>query len=407
MTRFKDLPGNARACIAVEPLWAFFGPMVTYFMPLYQKQLGLDEIQMGLVNSIAVASGLFFYAFAAPITNKLGRRKTSLVFDLISWSFSMIVWALSRNFVWFVVAAVSNSVVRIVIVSWNLLISEDADDRQRTTIFSWINVIGTFGGFATFAGGMIIERFGVIPSMRGIFGAGCAIMTLMFILRYFGTKETAVGEYLKEKTRDKSLFALVGQQLPKAGLALRDPFFVKMTGMYFIGNAVLSIDFFRILYLKEQKLLSSFVISAVPALSAIASIIVFFFILPRQKKLRNQDHLANSFLMCMAAQILFILMPKGSALSVVLIFPSLQVSFALLQTFRDTVFMNGTEAEHKSERFSLIQGLMMLLCIPMGWLAGLLYSISPQYPFILAACLYAAGFLLARSLRIHETSTWQ
>jgi len=404
MTRFKDLPGNARSCIMAEPLWAFFGPMVIYFMPLYQKQLGLDAVQMGLVNSIAIASGLFFYAFAAPITNKLGRRKTSLFFDLVSWTFPMIVWAFSRNFIWFVIAAISNSVVRIVIVSWNMLITEDADDQQRTTIFSWINVIGTFGGFATFAGGMIIERFGIIPSMRGIFWVGAAMMTLMFFLRYVGTRETAVGEYLKEKTRDKSLFSLVGQQLPKAGQALRDPFFVKMTGIYFIGNAILSIDFFRILYLKEQKLLSSFVISAVPALSAFASIVVFFLILPRQKKLKNHDHLANSFLFCMAAQVLFILMPKGSTLSVVFIFPSLQVSFALFQTYRDTVFMNGTESEHKSERFSLIQGLMMLLCIPMGWLAGLLYSISPHYPFILASCLYAAGFLLAKSLRIHETS---
>lgn len=402
MTRYKDLPGNARTCIAVEPLWAFFGPMVAYFMPLYQKQLGLNEVQMGLINSMAIASGLFFYTLAAPITNKLGRRKTSLFFDIISWSFSMIVWALSRNFIWFVVAAVSNSVVRIVYVSWNLLISEDANDEQRATIFSWINVIGTFGGFATLAGGMIIERFGIVPSMRGIFGAGAAIMTLMFFLRFIGSRETAVGEYLREKTKGKSLFSLVVQQLPQASKALRDPFFVKMTGIYFIGNAVLSIDFFRILYLKEQKLLSSFVISAIPALSAFASIIVFFVILPRQKKLRNQDHLANSFLMCMAAQLLFMLMPKGSALSAVFIFPSLQVSYALLQTFRDTVFMNGTEAEQKSERFSLIQGLMMLLSIPMGWLAGLLYSISPHFPFLLASFLYGAGFLLARSLHRHE-----
>ena len=378
--------------------------MVAYFMPLYQKELGLNEVQMGLVNSIAIASGLFFYSLAAPITNKLGRRKTSLFFDLISWSFSMLVWALSRSFAWFVIAAVSNSVVRIVYVSWNLLISEDANDEQRTTIFSWINVIGTFAGFATFAGGMIIDRFGIVPSMRGIFAAGAVILTLMFFFRFAATRETAVGEYLKEKTRGKSLFSLVGQQLPKAGQTLRDPFFLKMTGIYFIGNAVISIDFFRILYLKEQKLLSSFVISAVPALSAFVSIIVFFFILPRQTKLRNQDHLANAFLLCMASQILFMLMPRGSALAAVFIFPSLQVSYALLQTFRDTVFMNGTVAEHKSERFSLIQGFMMLFSIPMGWLAGLLYSISPHFPFLLASLLYAAGFLLARSLHGNEKS---
>lgn len=401
MTRFSSLPRNARSCIAIEPLWAFFGPMISYFMPLYQRQLGLDEIHMGIVNSVSIAAGLFFYMLAAPLTNKFGRRNTSMWFDFIAWSLSMIIWAISRSFAWFILAAVTNAVVRVVYVSWNLLISEDANDEQRSTIFGYINVIGTFGGFTTFAGGMLIASFGIVPAMRGIFWVGAVILTAMFILRFIGTSETRTGMYLKEKTRGESLVKLVWQQVPKAGHALRDPFFLRMTGIYFIGNAVLSIDFFRILYMKEQKGLSSFVVSAVPALSAIVSIIIFFFILPRKKGLENGEHLANAFLACMAAQILFILMPSGSPISAILVFPSLQASFALLQTFRDTLFMNGTESELKSERFSLIQALMMLFSIPMGWLAGLLYSIAPQLPFVLASLLYAAGFFLARSLNRH------
>jgi len=130
--------------------------------------------------------------------------------------------------------------------------------------------------------------------------------------------------------------------------------------------------------------------------------VIFFFILPRQKSLKNREHLANAFLACLAAQILFILMPKGSPLSAILIFPSLQASYALLQTFRDTVFMNSTSADQKSDRFSLIQTLMMFFSIPVGWLAGLLYSVAPQLPFVLASVLYAAGFLLARSLHRYE-----
>jgi hypothetical protein len=48
--------------------------------------------------------------------------------------------------------------------------------------------------------------------------------------------------------------------------------------------------------------------------------------------------------------------------------------------------------------------MMMLLSIPVGWLAGLLYSVAPQLPFALAALLYALGFLLARGLKVHETA---
>lgn len=398
MLGFRALPRNAQVCIAVEPLWAFFGPLVSYYMPLFQKSLGLSVVQMGLINSANIAAGLVFYILAAPITNKFGRRRTSMLFDFIAWTLAMILWALSRNFTWFLIAAISNAVVRIVLVSWYLLISEDADDSQRSTIFGWINVIGTFGGFTTFVGGLIIARVGIEPAMRGVFWIGSLGMTIMFIARYIGTRETTIGVTLMQKTKKIPLLKLVAAQLPKAGHALKDPFFLKMSGIYFIANAVLSIDFFRVLYLTETKALSPFIVSAVPALSAIAGIFVFFVILPRQKKVGVVSHLGNSFLLCMVAQTAFLLMPKSSPLSALLIFPSLQASYALLSTFRDTVFMNGTDGEHRSERFSLIQGLMLLFSIPMGWFSGLLYTVSPHAPFVLASLLYGIGFLLVRTL---------
>ena len=151
-----------------------------------------------------------------------------------------------------------------------------------------------------------------------------------------------------------------------------------------------------------MALINPLAVSTVPALSALASLFIFFVVVPRQKALKNPEHLANSFLACLAAQVLFIFMPTGSILAVVLIFPSLQVSFALLQTYRDTVFMNSTEAEQKSERFSLIQALMMLLCIPAGYMAGLLYALAPQLPFVLASLLYLGGYFLAKDIAQHE-----
>jgi len=133
MVPFKKLTKNARTCIAVEPLWALFGPLVTYFMPLYQQKLGLNEVQMGVVNSVGIAAASFL-SVVTPITNRLGRRKTSIVFDLIAWGISMILWAFSRSYIWFLAAAITNAAVRVVNVSWNLMLSEDATNEQRPTI---------------------------------------------------------------------------------------------------------------------------------------------------------------------------------------------------------------------------------------------------------------------------------
>ncbi len=395
---FKSLPRNAKACIATEPLWAMFAPTTIYFMPLFQKQLGLTELEMGSLNSINIAAGLLFYLFAAPITNKLGRRRTSFLFDFAAWTLPMILWAMARSYAWFLFATISNAVVRIIYVSWNLLLSEDANEAQRPAIFGYINAIGSLGGITTLAGGLLIQKYGVLPAMRGLFWGGAASISALFIIRYFFSRETKVGEYMMARTKGESLLRLVGRQLPGALHAMKDPFFRRMTGIYFIGNAILSIDFFRVLFLKDVKALNPFTVSLLPALGAVLSFIVFFVILPRRKGQKDKKSLTFAFLACLVAQLLFILMPRGSITMAILVFPSLQASVALFQTFRDTVFMNGTDAELKSDRFSLIQILMMFFSIPMGALAGFLYSQDPRLPFFLASGLYLAGFLLARDM---------
>ncbi|MCE5256359.1 MAG: MFS transporter, partial [Spirochaetaceae bacterium] len=402
MVPFKKLPKNARTCIVVEPLWALFGPMATYYMSLYQKAMGLSEVQMGIVNSVKIAAGFIFFSFASPITNRLGRRKASVAFDLVAWGLTMVIWAFSRSYVWFLVAAITNAAVRVVNVSWNLLLTEDASNEQRPTIYGWVYLAGAFGGITTFLGGLAIERFGLVPSLRTIFIAGAIVMSTMFIVRYIGTRETKIGLLLMEKSKTERFSHSVLKQIPEAAKALKDPFFLRMAGIFVIANAVLSIDFFRVLYLGGQKGLSPFVISIVPALGSVASMAIFFFVLPHQDGRENHQHLAYSFLLCMIFQLVFVFIPEGSVLGAIIAVPGLTASYVLLQTFRDSVFMNATDSNQRSERFSLVQALMLLVSIPMGWLSGYLYSLSPHYPFVLASILYGIGFLLARDLGRYE-----
>lgn len=398
MIALKLLPQNARASIKLEPLWALFGPLVTYFMPLYQKELGLSEVQMGIINSAAIATGFVFYALASPITNKLGRRYTSIIFDSIAWSIAMLVWAFSRSFGWFLVAQVLNSVVRIVVVSWNLLITEDATDQERAAIYGWIYVIGAFGGLSTFLGGIVIQKFGLVPSMRIIFILGSLSMSAMFVLRFIWTKETVPGQYLKEKLKKEPFFKLVLQQIPSAREALSDGNFLVMSGIYILANAVLSIDFFRILYLAGKKLIPSWAIAIIPAAGAISCMAVFFLVLPRRTHIAHEKSLKYGFLLSFLFQGAFLLIPNRSAVLAILIVSGLQTSYFLIQTFRDTVFMNTVRSDRKSELFSLVQALMMFFTIPMGWLAGWLFELSQNLPFILAIVIYGLGFLLSAHL---------
>ncbi|MFZ2635930.1 MAG: MFS transporter [Rectinemataceae bacterium] len=402
MNQYGSLPRNAKACIAVEPLWSFFGPIVTYYAPLYQRARGLDEVQMGTINSAHIAAGFIFFALASPITNRLGRRKTSLVFDLIAWSAAMLVWAFAKNFAWFLAAGILNAVVRIVVVSWNLLITEDAREDQRSSIHGWMHLIGSASGLVVFLGGLVIGRFGIIESMRVIYLVGALSMTFMFTIRYLLTRETAAGLILREKYKGRSFAASVFAQVGESGRALRDPRFLRLLGLFFVANAVLYIDFYRILYLQETKALDSTTVAFMPAFGAVLSIILFFFVMPRLPKFRDTAVLSWSFLLCAVFQAGILLAPKNSVLLSVLAVGCLQTSFFLVQAFRDAVFMNSVDEQRRGDLFSLVQALTLLISIPVGWLSGLMYSANSTLPFVMAFVLYLLGFVISGRIKTHE-----
>ncbi|WP_428194395.1 hypothetical protein [Deinococcus saxicola] len=100
------LPRNARNAILMEPLWGVFGVVVLYYAPLYMSSVGLSSPQIGLLGSMTLALSFLFQAVAAPITNRVGRKRTTLIGDLISWTVPMFVWAFAHSFAAFALAAV-------------------------------------------------------------------------------------------------------------------------------------------------------------------------------------------------------------------------------------------------------------------------------------------------------------
>ena len=75
--------------------------------------LGLSPTQIGLVASLWVASQMVWSLLTGVITDKLGRRLTTLIFDLLCWSVPTLLWMGAQNFGWFVVAALVNGTWRV------------------------------------------------------------------------------------------------------------------------------------------------------------------------------------------------------------------------------------------------------------------------------------------------------
>ena len=91
------LKGNARACLWPEPLWGVPYNLYLPYASLYMAALGLSPSEIGYVASINIISQVFFATLSGVFTDKLGRRKTTFIFDTLSWSVPEFIWMISQD----------------------------------------------------------------------------------------------------------------------------------------------------------------------------------------------------------------------------------------------------------------------------------------------------------------------
>ena len=80
------LTGNGRACLWTEPLWGIPYNLYMPFVAVYMAALGLSPTQIGIVSTVYFASQVVWSLLSGVLTDKLGRRKCTLIYDTLSWT---------------------------------------------------------------------------------------------------------------------------------------------------------------------------------------------------------------------------------------------------------------------------------------------------------------------------------
>lgn len=108
---------------------------------LYMKEMGVTGQQFGGIIAVGFISGAVFSLFGGVITDHFGRKKTTLLFDLLAWPFAIFIYFISRSYALFLLATAANNTLRITTVAWNLMVVEDADSDQRKAAYNILNII--------------------------------------------------------------------------------------------------------------------------------------------------------------------------------------------------------------------------------------------------------------------------
>ncbi len=381
------LPKNARNAILVEPLWAVFGVVIMYYAPLYMTSIGIRSAQVGWIGSIMLAFSFVFQTLAAPITNRMGRKRTSLIWDLISWTLPMLIWTFSQSFLAFAVAAILNSSVRIVSVSWSLLVIEDVEPSDRSRVFAILNLIGAACGLMTPVVGLLIGKYGVEATLRVYYFLGAISMTVMFFLRNALTDETQNGLLAMREHQGLHPWESLLKNLQSLNALKNTKGLLWLIGFYVLTFFIEQMNLFQILYFSQTLRFGALAVSLVPVSVAAMTAIMYGFVLRRLSSIPVDRTLVLTCALGLIGAMLMVLIPAGNLVILLLVVSVLAGGTFLTRTYRDTVLFSHLPSSGTADLFSAVQVLTMLFSIPASAIAGAIFSVQPMMLFVLIAIL--------------------
>lgn len=387
--------GNPRAAMYTEPMWAIPFNLYAPFASVYMLALGVSERSIGLLATIGLALQIVTSILSGPITDKLGRKRATFIFDTISWSIPTILWAVAQSEVWFYLAAIVNSLMKITVTSWTCLFIEDAERGKVVHFWTWVHIAGILAGFVTPLAGLLIERFELIPMMRLFYGFAFVSMTAKFIILNRVATETRQGEVRLAETATTPMARLVGESVRDVPSLLK----TRGTVLVIVIMAVHAIyatirnAFFSVL-LSEGLQLTAAEIGIFPALRSAVILLLFFIVIPKLHQEQHVRYLVVGLLLTVVSLVLLVIAPVRGIAMVALSTLVEAFGAALLAPYIEGFVTATVDAYHRARILAVANTVVLAVASPFGWIAGVLSERGKALPFGLATIVLLIGLIV-------------
>lgn len=398
-----SLKGNPRICVLTEPLWGIPFNLYSPYVGLYMAALGLSDYRIGLIATFGSFFQMFGALFGGIVTDKLGRRRTTFLFDIISWSIPSIIWMFAQNFWWFFAAVVFNSMWQVTDNAWTCLLVEDCEPKKLVDVYTWVSVSGLLAVFFTPLSSLLVKNFSVISAMRVLYFITFVMMTTKFVLLFCFCTETARGKERLRETHGVSMLTLMKGYSKIILLISKSPatLTVLLLKIMIAVTQMINTSFFG-LYITRGLGLPA---STVALLPMIRACVMLLFIFTVQHKLNSKPFrpvmamgaalyvLANILLLTTSGQSLFLLIPY-----------LLMDSFAaaLLIPRHDSLMTLFVDPKERARTLAIMFVIALGISSPFGAIAGKLSEINIRLPFVLNTIVFSMILLLvivSKSLR--------
>lgn len=391
-----SLRGNPRGCVYFEPLWGIPFNLYAPYISLYMLALGLTEKEVGLILSVSWFFQIFLALIGGVVTDKLGRRLTTLIFDILSWSVPALISAIAQNFWYFLAAGIINSLWRITLTSWSCLLVEDADQDQLVDIYTWVNISNLVVGFAAPLAYLLIRTFSFIPTVRGLYFFAAFMFTLKAILTYLWTEETAQGKIRLQETKNQNILHVFSEYKGVLRDVLNAPQTLYTAGIMLVMSITELINggFWSIL-VSEKLQIPIENMAMFPFIKSAIMLIFYFAIMPSIARMHFKSPLTMGFLGYVLSQLLLIFAPQAQyGLLIFSVFIE-ACSLAVVRPLLDQMIVLTVNAQERARILSILSVGVILFTSPFGWIAGNLSTANKNFPFFLNIALFIIGAALA------------
>ena len=392
--------GNARACLLTEPLWGIPYNLYAPFVSVYMAALGMEPLMIGVTTTVFIISQMIWAMLGGVITDKMGRRRATLLFDVLGWSVPALLWMLAQNVYWFIAAALFNGLYRVTETSWTLLFVEEAPESKLTHLYALANIMGLIAAFVAPIPYFFVKKYSVVPTMRFLYGLTFVMMTVKFVLLYFITHETNVGLRRQEACRHIGLKGYLLDSRHVLARMLKTPRVMYTLALLASLIAIrYVIDNFWPLLITSKLGIGKEYVSIFATLRSLAWLAGYFLFALKLNVRKFQKPLMTAFLCLAAVHGMLIFLSAGTFLLVGLGVLTEALSLSVIVPITSSLQMLSMDREDRARMNGLFLAMCLLITSPMGTLAGALSQLDRSLPFALTLLLCLAALFFTHKVR--------
>lgn len=392
--------GNPRTLILMEPLWGIPYNLIAPFTTLYMYSQGITDVQIGLILSIAMFVQVFFSFFGGILTDKMGRKFTTMMGDFFGWGIACLIWAISGNFWLFLIAVLLNSFEQINQTAWFCLLIEDADPKDLVGIYTWVNIGGLVAIFFAPISGLLISFFTVVPVVRVLYFIFAVNMLIKVMITFRHCEETRQGKIRMNETRNTPALQMLYEYKDLIPKVLKNKEIIKVLTISVILHitTLINTNFFG-LYVTQRLGIAERYLAFFPILNAAVMLVFMIGIQHRLESVKFRIPMWIGLVLYAAGSILLILAPVGNMLFIIIYVFVVAVAGALVMPRKDALIQLSINPEERARINALIMSFTIAFSSPFGYLAGWLSSIDRRLPFVFTFTIFMIAIIVVGRIK--------